>query len=105
MTTQNLFGIKLRPIRTDFWRKKSDQTFSRGDLTGRLLKGAPSKYQPIMIFTDLIIIAYLISKPLESFLSSDLIISVAKENIWVSSGQLIVCNFPLSLFLVKVAST
>ena len=34
---ENIFGIKLQPIRTDFWRKKSDQTFSRGDLTGRLL--------------------------------------------------------------------
>ena len=37
MTTQNFCGIKLRPIRTDFWRKKVDQTFYRGDLTGRLL--------------------------------------------------------------------
>ena len=38
MTTHISFGIKLQPTRTDFLRKKSNQTFSRGDLTGRLLR-------------------------------------------------------------------
>ena len=28
----------MRPISTDFWRNKFDQTFFRGDLTGRLLR-------------------------------------------------------------------
>ena len=37
MTTRFFCGMKLRPIRTDFWREKIDRTFYRGDLTGCLL--------------------------------------------------------------------
>ena len=37
MTTRKFCGMKLRLIRTEFWRKtKFDQAFSRGDLINRM---------------------------------------------------------------------